>query len=105
MTHITHIPIGMKIYVERKKIDMESCQHLDDLLKEQVKIIARHIDKHKWYKGITSQDKAVEDFIDKYAWIMREAYCDLCPTNQACKPYQDYLIINNGGILNGRDRK
>jgi len=81
---------------------IENCRHLDELLKEQTKVIVRHIDKHKWYKGIDNKDKAVEDFVDKYAFIMREMYCDLCPENNECRTYQGYLERNNGGILNGK---
>lgn len=80
---------------------MEECKHLESLLIEQEHIIRRHIDQHKWYKMIADKNRAVEDFIEKYAWVMREMYCDLCPDSKECKPYNNYLKKNNGGRLNG----
>jgi hypothetical protein len=80
---------------------IENCKHLEELMKEHVKIIERHIQKHKWYKMISDKDRAVEDFIDKYAFIMREMYCDLCPENNECEAYSKYMKKTNGGLLNG----
>jgi len=93
---------------ELKKL--EKCRHLEDLLKQQVKIIERHIDKHKWYKGIARKEEALQDFVDKYGWILREAYCDLCPENNNCQAYEDYLAnkaregAKEGGNNNGSMR-
>lgn len=76
---------------------------MEELLNEQMMVISRHIDKHKWYKGIAKKEDAIKDFIDKYAWMMREMYCDLCPTSKDCVTYKNYLIQSNGGILkNGK---
>jgi len=70
---------------------MENCNHLEELLKEQVLIIGRHIEEHKWFQQIENKQKAISDFINKYGWVMREMYCDLCPEGNDCTAYQKYL--------------
>ncbi len=71
---------------------MEKCSHLEDFLNEQRIIIYRHIDKHKYYNGIANREDAMNDFIKKYAWVMREMYCDkICPEKDNCEVYQSYL--------------
>jgi len=71
---------------------MEHCTHLKEYLEEQKKIMARHLDKHKYYQHIADPTSALQDFIDKYAWVMREMYCDkICAENKSCMAYQSYL--------------
>ena len=79
---------------------MDSCNHLEDFLKEQRVIIARHVEKHKYFHKIIDKEEAINDFIKDYGWIMREMYCDkLCP-NIDCEIYKLYL--KNKGEVNGR---
>ena len=76
---------------------MESCNHLKEFIEEQKKIIGRHLDKHKWYQHIDNKEKALQDFVDKYAWIIREMYCDAaCPEKSKCAAYQNYLTKIKG---------
>lgn len=44
----------------------------------------RHIDEHKYFQGVPNKNIAVNDFISKYAWIMRETYCLSCPDRKEC---------------------
>lgn len=74
------------------------CNRLKELLKEETEIIKRHIDEHAYFQGIENKEDAVRDFIDKYAFIMREAYCDLCQETKTCEYYRNYL--ENGGWKN-----
>lgn len=67
------------------------CQKLQDILQIQLEIIQRHIDKHKWFRGIKNEDEAVLDFIDKYGFIMREFYCSrICDNRFDCEIAQDF---------------
>ena len=72
----------------------ESCNHLEDLMKEQKVLIERHVAKHKYYAGIEDKNAAVLDFISKYMWLAREEFCDLCPESKACEAYKEYLKNN-----------
>jgi trehalose-6-phosphate synthase len=71
---------------------MEKCEHLKEFIEEQKTIMRRHLDKHKYYRGIADREKAVESFVSDYAWLMREMYCDkVCPNSKDCAAYQNYL--------------
>lgn len=75
----------------------DHCTHLEDILKVETEIIQRHLNKHKWYLGVEKDrpvgyDEAVIDFVDKYAWLMREMYCgNVCPYRKDCEPAQKYI--------------
>lgn len=64
---------------------MNHCQNMNELMQAQLDIIKRHIDRHKWFQHIDDRDKAIEDFIEKYAWLMREMFCLFtCPHSTNC---------------------
>ena len=69
----------------------ESCNHLEELMREHKTIIERHIDKHKYYHHIEDRNQAVLDFLGKYCFIIREAFCDLCQESKTCEAYKAYL--------------
>ena len=74
---------------------MDKCIRLIDLLEEERVIIKRHIKKHQYYTHEADIDKAVIDFIGRYGFVMREAYCDrVCPERKECEAYQQYLRHN-----------
>jgi len=54
------------------------CNKTPQVMAVEVDLIKKHIDKHKEYNNILSDDDAVVDFVDKFAWIMREAVCAFC---------------------------
>jgi hypothetical protein len=69
----------------------KQCIHLGDILNAQIEIIERHIDEHKWFQGIADKDKAISDFIQKYAFVMREFYCSqVCKDRLECELAQEY---------------
>ena len=75
----------------------DHCTHLEEILKAETEIIQRHVNEHKWYmseeKGESVEyDDAIIDFVDKYAWIMREFYCGyVCEFRADCEPAQKYM--------------
>lgn len=79
-----------KISDGKQKLD--SCQHLDDLVKLEKKVIDRHLEEHMYYNGIESKNEAVVDFNDKYGWLMREIYCgEICPDAGFCQVYDNFI--------------
>jgi hypothetical protein len=61
------------------------CAHLDELLKCEVDIIKRHLERHKWYNAIPDEAEGISDFIKRYGWLMRELYCGYaCPDRNNC---------------------
>lgn len=73
----------------------DKCESLDTLLKEQELVIRRHIKKHQFYHNKATIHEAINDFLDKYGWIMREIYCDAsCSKSKDCEAYKNYLKNN-----------
>lgn len=61
------------------------CNHLRELSAIQRLIIERHIERHKWFQHIADDEQAIADFIEKFAWIMREFHCtQICPDRSQC---------------------
>jgi hypothetical protein len=66
--------------------ELDHCIHLKDFMFTQYKVVGRHIDKHKYFQHIPDKTVAIQDFIKKYGWIMREIYCASgCPDYDHCK--------------------
>ena len=70
---------------------IESCIKLNEIMQEQRVIIRRHLNEHAWFNHIEDKDQAVLDFIEKYGWVLRESYCDLCVHRKDCLAYREYL--------------
>ncbi len=89
---------------QKKRIKkINSCIHLDDLLRAEKKVISRHIDEHKHFQHMENENEAVMDFIEKYDWIMRELYCGYgCKDRYDCKLAKDYV---NGDNNRKKERK
>ena len=65
---------------------MEYCNNLKEFLKLEKHVIEKNIDYHKWCNGIEDKEEAVYDFITKYAWIMREVFCNSnCKHSGSCE--------------------
>ena len=65
---------------------MVKCEHLKELLDVEIAIIRKHLDNHKWCQHISDENTAVQDFVDKYGWLMREFYCNfVCQTRENCE--------------------
>lgn len=62
------------------------CINVENILRLERNIIEDHIAEHKWCNGISDKEKAVADFVNKFAWLMREIYCgSMCPYRNKCK--------------------
>ena len=69
------------------------CLHYRELMTEQKKVVARHLRKyeHNHFKNLQDVNSEAIDFINKFAGIMREVYCDLCGDNKDCRIYKKDL--------------
>lgn len=82
----------MLIYEDNKMTEINSCTHLEDILKAEVPLIKRHIERHKWFKHIGNENDAMIDFIEMYGFIMREFYCTyVCDERKSCNLSKQYL--------------
>jgi hypothetical protein len=65
--------------------DEMSCSQIRELLKVELSIIQKHLDEHKWFQHIEDKNMAVNDFIEKYAWLMKEMYCNFSCKKENCE--------------------
>jgi len=64
-------------------MDCSGCEKVYEVMKVEVDLIKNHLDKHKKHNNILSDNDAIIDFVNKFAWIMREAVCAFC-TDKKC---------------------
>jgi len=68
---------------------MKTCIHLNDLVKTERELIERHIDEHKWFHHIPNKEDGIRDFIQEYAWLMKEMFCEyVCKRDCIHKEYK-----------------
>jgi hypothetical protein len=61
------------------------CEHLKELLDAEISIIKKHLDNHKWCNHIPDDNYGIQDFVNKYGWLMREFYCGfVCEHRETC---------------------
>jgi hypothetical protein len=66
--------------------DEVCCPMLSEFSKVQLKIIQKHLDSHKWLRHIEDKNIAVADFINLYAWLIREVFCESsCELRGCCE--------------------
>ena len=83
----------------------DGCAHLEDILKTELKIIKRHLKEHKWYQHIENDNDGMIDFIDKYAFIMRDYYCEyICPDKDTCEISPQYKENENSKTNKEKDK-
>lgn len=64
----------------------ERCECVSEILRVERNVILEHIDKHKWCNKFENDEEAIADFIQRYAWLMREVYCGaMCSFREECK--------------------
>jgi hypothetical protein len=74
----------------------DKCEHLDDILRTEIPIIKRHLNRHKWYQHLPDDNTAMIDFIEKYGFIMREYYCGyICKDRYNCELVKEYIPKND----------
>jgi len=67
------------------------CDHITDILEIERGLIIDHIGKHKWCNQIADENEAIVDFVQKYAWLMREVFCGvMCPHRHGCEAADQY---------------
>ena len=72
------------------------CTKVKSILDLEKKIILEHIDKHKWYKQINNMNDAIVDFVSRFAWLMREVYCNyICIYRNECDASLDINVKNS----------
>ena len=59
-------------------MEHKKCNRVSQVMKIEIDLIKKHLDKHKEYNHILSDDDAIVDFVNKFAWVMREAICATC---------------------------
>jgi len=78
------------------------CQHIKYILSVERSIIKDHIAKHKWCNGIEDENDAIADFVQKFAWLMREIFCGaLCPHKEECEVNDEFKKVFLGDISDG----
>lgn len=66
-------------------INCNRCNRVSEILAAETEIIKQHLKAHQFYNHISDSRDAIADFVDKYAWIMREAFCAcLCDERENC---------------------
>jgi hypothetical protein len=70
---------------------MQYCQNCKKFMLFEHALITKHIDRHKWLRGISSVDDAVCNFVESYAWVIRESFCGSCDKRSTCDIYADKL--------------
>ena len=59
-------------------------------------LIKKHLDKYKLYNHIEDETKSFTDFVNKYAWIIREVYClSICPDKNICRKLSKIKLNTN----------
>lgn len=69
-----------------------TCHNLKQLLEAEKRILERHIDEHKFFRGIPTRDEGIQDFVKNYAEIIRESFCSACRDNDSCDAYKIYIL-------------
>lgn len=69
-----------------------SCTRLKEFMKIQLEIVERHLNDHKYYQQIENENEGVRDFIDKFAWLIRETHCLYhCEDRDVCQISKDLI--------------
>jgi hypothetical protein len=64
---------------------LKRCEKLREFVDVQVDVIQRHLDRHKWYRGISDSNAGLSDFVQEYGWLMRDLYCHhICEFSDSC---------------------
>ena len=54
---------------------VHDCPELKSLLKAEIDIIRKHLNRHMWFQHISDEQLAAMDFAKKFGWVMKELYC------------------------------
>jgi len=65
--------------------EKHSCTHIHDRLQAEREWLRRSIPRHKWYRGIPDDLRALESFIDGHAESWTRNYCAACVDKEGCE--------------------
>lgn len=73
------------------------CQHLGEYLTAQIKLIRRHLRRHKHFRQIAEDEDAIRDFVLKFNGEIRQVYCGFtCDYRADCDiAKRDYRPVDN----------
>jgi hypothetical protein len=75
-----------------------ACQHLSDFVNAEMDIVHKHLDEHKYLRGIPDKAEALASFINDYGWLIRELYCSrICEKRSECQIA--VTMIKDGDLL------
>ena len=83
-----------EIFIERKPVSELSRESTITYwsLRNAVKIIKKHLNRHKWFQHIDDENLAIIDFARKYGFILKEFYCMyVCNRKGECKHSKDLI--------------
>lgn len=64
---------------------VHDCPELKSLLKAEIDIIKKHLNRHMWFQHISDEQLAAMDFAKKFGWVMKELYClHACKKRHKC---------------------
>lgn len=66
---------------------MQSCVRVKELNLLQTSLIAKHIEKHKWYRHILTTQDGIANFITEYGGIIKDVFCECCPHHTICSVF------------------
>ncbi|MCB9358885.1 hypothetical protein H6503_03055 [Candidatus Woesearchaeota archaeon] len=70
----------------------QGCTNLGGLVRAEVEFIKRHVDDHKWFRGIDDQNLGEVDLVENYIFAVKETYCGYgCPVRHNCALAEKYL--------------
>jgi hypothetical protein len=69
---------------EKPLIKNEVCLIAKQFNIVQAEVLAKHLDKHKWFRGIKDQMEAELDFVREFAPIERQVVCGVCIHHGNC---------------------
>ena len=83
---------------------MNACQCLSEFIKTQMDVISKHLDEHKYLRGMEDKNQALKSFIDDYGWLMREMYCTrICGKRNECEISNQ--LSASGDLLRNHQKK
>lgn len=63
------------------------CNKLSELLQVESNVIKRHLSEHAWCNHIPDPSAAIIDFINRFGWVMKEMFCEMCDNHHRCCVY------------------
>jgi len=80
---------------------IEKCVRLSDFMAIQIDVVHKHLDEHKYLRGIIDKNEALGSFINDYGWLIRELYCTrICEFRHDCNIATE--LSSSGDLLKNK---